>query len=270
MLSRWRSSVSDEGVQPGEQIADLALASGQRGVEVVDDVADLAEPAAVDDGRQRRQGLLGRGIGRGLVRRRWWRRAASRPRGALARAAGRAPRAWSPADWSDRPWPRRWRAPRRRADRDLDVDVPVRERHRSDAADDDVVDQHRRIRFQRADIGELDVVDAGVGPAADGAGQRQRVQAAERASGRRQHAGRRRSTSRDAVGRSRRCPSAGPAASAGSSMVGQARRRPARVRPGYSAGDGSAGRWSGADEPGATAGGCPKPGGGGWSPSSPV
>ena len=60
---------SDEIVQPGEQLADLGFASGQRGVEVVDDVADLPEPAPVDDRRQRRQRLLGGRVGRRRVQR---------------------------------------------------------------------------------------------------------------------------------------------------------------------------------------------------------
>ncbi len=37
---------SDEIVEPGEQLADLRLASRHGGTEVVDDVADLAQPAA--------------------------------------------------------------------------------------------------------------------------------------------------------------------------------------------------------------------------------
>ena len=55
---------ADEVVQAGQQIADLALVPGQCGAEVVDDVADLAQSAAVDDGRQRRQGLFGGREGR--------------------------------------------------------------------------------------------------------------------------------------------------------------------------------------------------------------
>ena len=60
---------ADEIVQPGEQFADLGFASGQRGIEVVDDVAELPQPATVDDGRQRRQRLLGGRIGRRLAQR---------------------------------------------------------------------------------------------------------------------------------------------------------------------------------------------------------
>ena len=41
-----RIQQSDEVVEPGEQVADLGFAPGQRGAEVVDDVADLAQPAA--------------------------------------------------------------------------------------------------------------------------------------------------------------------------------------------------------------------------------
>ena len=47
-------------------------------------------------------------------------------------------------------------------DRDLHVGVPALDRHLADAADDDVVDHHRRIRLQRGDIRDLDVIDLGV------------------------------------------------------------------------------------------------------------
>jgi hypothetical protein len=56
-------------------------------------------------------------------------------------------------------------------DRDLDVGVPAFHSHRTDTADDDVVDHHRRIRLHRPDIRELDVVDVGARPASDRAGQ---------------------------------------------------------------------------------------------------
>ena len=67
MLSRCCVKDADEVVEAGEQLADLGFTSGQRGVEVVDDVTDLSQPARVDDRRQRRQRLLGGGIGRRLV-----------------------------------------------------------------------------------------------------------------------------------------------------------------------------------------------------------
>ena len=69
MLSRCRSSDADEAVQPRQQIPDIGFAAGQRGAEVVDDVADLPESTAVDNSRQRRQRLLGGRIGRRLVQR---------------------------------------------------------------------------------------------------------------------------------------------------------------------------------------------------------
>ena len=43
---------SDEGVETSDQIANDIPAAVQRGVEVVDDVADLSESPAVDDGRK--------------------------------------------------------------------------------------------------------------------------------------------------------------------------------------------------------------------------
>ena len=50
---------ADEVVEPGEQLTDLGSTPVQRDAEVVDDVADLTEPARVDDRRERRQRLLG-------------------------------------------------------------------------------------------------------------------------------------------------------------------------------------------------------------------
>ena len=47
-------------------------------------------------------------------------------------------------------------------DRDLHIGMPVVDRHLADTADDDVADQHRRIRLQRRDIRDLDVVGDGV------------------------------------------------------------------------------------------------------------
>ena len=87
MLSRCCVEDADEIVEPGEQLADLGFASGQRGVEVVDDVADLSQPARVDDRRQRRQRLFGGRIGRRLVQAEWWHRVAV-GRLAFRRAAG--------------------------------------------------------------------------------------------------------------------------------------------------------------------------------------
>ena len=42
--------------------------------------------------------------------------------------------------------------------RHLDVGMPAAQRHFADAADHDVVDHHRRIGLQRADIRDLDVI----------------------------------------------------------------------------------------------------------------
>jgi hypothetical protein len=72
-------------------------------------------------------------------------------------------------------------------DRDIQVGVPALNRHFADAADDDVVDHHRRIRFQRTDIGDLDVIDVSPRTAPRRARQRQRVQPAEGTSGHGQH-----------------------------------------------------------------------------------
>ena len=49
MLSRCCVKDADEVVESGQQLADLRFASGQRDVEVVDDVTDLPQTAAVDD-----------------------------------------------------------------------------------------------------------------------------------------------------------------------------------------------------------------------------
>ena len=63
------------------------------------------------------------------------------------------------------------------------------DRHLADAADDDVVDQHRRIRFQRRDIRDLDVIGGGVrirapprraAAASSGPGRRSRSASAQR------------------------------------------------------------------------------------------
>ena len=58
---------TDEIVQAGQQFADLRLPSGEHDVERLDDIGKLAEPAPVDDGRQRRQRLFRRGVRRGVV-----------------------------------------------------------------------------------------------------------------------------------------------------------------------------------------------------------
>ena len=60
---------ADEVVQSGEQIADVALPTVHRGAEVVDDIADLSQTAAVYHGCERGQRLLGGRIGRGVVQR---------------------------------------------------------------------------------------------------------------------------------------------------------------------------------------------------------
>src|SRR4029077_2632445 len=62
-----RIKASNEVVEAGKQLANLGFTSGQRGVEVVDDVTDLPQPARVDDRREGRQRLFGGGIGRRLV-----------------------------------------------------------------------------------------------------------------------------------------------------------------------------------------------------------
>ena len=67
--------------------------------------------------------------------------------------------------------------------RNLDVGVPTFHRHRANASDDDVIDQHRRIRLQRTDIRDLNVIDVRSRTAAHRAGQRQRVQSVKRAAG---------------------------------------------------------------------------------------
>src|SRR4029079_12905082 len=64
-------------------------------------------------------------------------------------------------------------------DRDVDHRVPVLDADGTNAADDDVVDQNGRIRLQRTDIRDLDVVDGRVGPTADRTWQRDGVQAVE-------------------------------------------------------------------------------------------
>ena len=40
----------------------------------------------------------------------------------------------------------------------VEVDMPAVQRHLADAADHDIVDHHRRIRFQRTDVRDLDVI----------------------------------------------------------------------------------------------------------------
>jgi hypothetical protein len=42
----------DEGIQPGKQFANLVFMPGKGRSDVVDDVADLSEPAGIDDRRQ--------------------------------------------------------------------------------------------------------------------------------------------------------------------------------------------------------------------------
>ena len=57
-------------------------------------------------------------------------------------------------------------------DRDLDVGMPVVDRHLADAADDHIADQDRRIRLQRRDIRDFDVVGDGLRPPTHRTGQR--------------------------------------------------------------------------------------------------
>ena len=55
-----------------------------------------------------------------------------------------------------------WQAPRRLASHQCEIDNPAARSHLADAADHDAVDHHRRIGLQRADVGEFDVIHAGI------------------------------------------------------------------------------------------------------------
>ena len=159
-----------ELVEALKQVAHSALMPGQRGVEVVDDVADLSQSSGVEDDGQRRQCLLGRWIGRRLVER----DGRARFESSTARLAGRR---------IEFQMHRSQQAGL--ADtghhvgghdditlyRDLNVGVPGFHRHFADAAHHDVVDQHRRIRFHRTDIRDLDVEDVRARSASDRPGQ---------------------------------------------------------------------------------------------------
>ena len=175
MLSPLPASAGpDEIVQAREQIADLGFATDQRRAEVVDDVADLAESAAVDDRRQRRQRLLGR-ADRSTTGSAQWSRPAADARGRLARPADSSARCIEPsrAGLTDRR-PPRWRGPRRRVS-------PRSRRRRASRAPSSC----RRCRRRRrrsctgefdssvADIRDLDVIDLRIGsvvPTAPGSG----------------------------------------------------------------------------------------------------
>ena len=177
-VSRLSIKGSHDGVEASNEVAHLVLAAGKCTVEAMDDVADLAKSAARDDCRQRGQRLFGGWVGEGV---------GQRNRGAWRELAVRClPGRWVESDVHRSEQTGLSKAGHRVGghydlglDRDLHVGVPVGEPHRPDTADDDVVNQHGRIRFQRTDIGDLDVVDVCARTSADRPRQGQRVHACE-------------------------------------------------------------------------------------------
>lgn len=59
-----RGEYTGDIVEPHQQLARFIGTSGQRNTGVADDITDLPQATTVDQGRQRRQGLFGRRIGR--------------------------------------------------------------------------------------------------------------------------------------------------------------------------------------------------------------
>ena len=172
----------DEVVEAQQQVPDLTLPAVERRVEFGDDVAELPDSPAVDHDRQRRERLLSGRIGGGFVQAQGraggktaLRRLAQR---GVQRQVHRTQQAGLPHGCH-----RIGRDRDAGLDRDLDIGVPVANPHRIHTADDDVTQQDGRIRFQRADIGQLNVVFRRPRLVPDGAGKRQRVQTAEGASG---------------------------------------------------------------------------------------
>ena len=139
-------------------------------------------PPAVDDGRQRRQRLLGRRDRSRTCPTGWSLPGSSRPAGDCPIGGSRA-RCMDP---SRLVWPTVATAlagTTTSGFTDTSTSaLPVTDGHLADTADDDVVDHHGRIRFQRADIGELDVVDGRARSSPHRTRQRQRVPALKRAS----------------------------------------------------------------------------------------
>ena len=161
-----------EAVETDKQIANVAPAPGQGGAEVVDDVPELPQSSGVQDHRQRRQRLLGRRVGQRPV-----------PRDCRARlqlSLRRLAQGWiqlqvhgSQQAGLTHPGLHVRRHHDVGIHRDVHEGMPIAHRHLADAADDDVVDHHRRIRFHRADAAELDMVDMGARPASHRARQGQ-------------------------------------------------------------------------------------------------
>ena len=133
---------ADERVEPGQQVAEVGLPSRKGLVERVDDVTDLTQATRIDDDRQRRQGLFGGGVRRGVV---------ERDDGARRELPGRL----LAQRWVQCQMHRTQKAGLSHAgdgigrhvdvgfDRDLDVGVPVLDRHLADAAHHDVVHENR-------------------------------------------------------------------------------------------------------------------------------
>ena len=162
---------SHEGVEPGDELANVGFAPGQRGRGAVDEVTDLAQSAGVDDDGQRRQGLLRRRIGRGTIHIDG--RAGREP--AARHLSGRRVEGHVHRSEQTR-LPDRRHCIRRhddvRPDTHLDVCHPVAGSQFSDAAHHHIVDHHRRIRLQGTDVGDLDVVHRGSRTTCDGTGER--------------------------------------------------------------------------------------------------